>query len=624
MANQIKSYSKTNWLLKSFLYAFIIAIALLIYGYHFPSSNNLIEIPPVLALINPELYKNDYYVRELLQITPRYYYQYLIYLTTAKLGLDLYFTYFLYYVIAFSSFIVGVYALGKRFGQSQLAASVLVFLAFSSFGGTVGYVSLFRAEPIPAVLAMGLTIWGFYFGFIQRWKTSYLFFGLACLVQFLIGVLPGLLMMPLLIVDAKKNNNFAKIIPPLFILGIFAFSIYLPMKISGNTSSGLISNQEFIYLYGYLRHPHHIIPSHFPIQNWRSFIFLMASGVLCIKSSDSLHSEDKQRLLIVILTSLFTLLIGYIFVEIYPVALIAKLQLARTTPFAQLMIIIAISVLIKEHYRQKNLAICILLLVTLINKNGTILLFLVTLGLVVLKKINKLRLLRSRLITGIIILSSLLFLALYPSPASPTVAFNRIVLKIILFLVLAFPFFIEEFEQLGRLIKTMVYPLAIVSWMFLMLGLLGSLPENLSKFVQSQISGTRSQVTPKDQVTRLALRFREQSEEDALILTPPSLTKFRFYSQRSTVYTFYSFPYTDRGVQEWANRLEAILGKIQPPLSHRNLDMLYRNRSSFELVKAARQFGANYVLTRSDWHSNLEKIVDREGKWVIYKITSDN
>ena len=624
MANQIQNYSKTNWLLKSFLYAFIVAIALLIYGYHFPSSNNLIEVPPVLALLNPDLYKNDYYVRESLQITPRYYYQYLIYLTTAKLGLDIYFTYFLHYVLAFSSFVLGLYALGKRFGQSQLAASVLVFLAFSSFGGTVGYVSLFRSEPIPAILAMGLTIWGFYFSFCQRWRIGYLFFGLACLVQFLIGVLPGILMTPLLILDAKKHNHLAKIIFPLLILGTFACLIYLPMKISGNTSSGLISNQEFVYLYGYLRHPHHIIPSHFPIQTWRSFIFLMASGILGIQSSDSLHSEDKQRLFIVIVTSLLTLLIGYIFVEIYPLALIAKLQLARTTPFAQLMIIITISVLVKEHYRKKNLAICILLLVTPINKNGNILLFLVTLGLVILKTTNNLRLLRSRLIMGITILASLLFLALYPSPSSATVAFNRIVLKMILFLVLAFPFFIEEFEKLARLIKTMVYPLAIVSWMFLIVGLLGSLPENLSKFVQSRITGTRSQVMPRDQVTRLALRFRDQSDKDALILTPPSLTKFRFYSQRSTVYTFYSFPYTDRGVQEWANRLEAILGTIKPPLSHRNLDLLYRNRSSVELVEAARKFGANYLLTRSDWHSDMEGIVDQEGKWVIYKITQSN
>ena len=533
MAHQIKYSSQYKcMLLKPFIYAFLVASALIIYGYNFPSANNLVE-------------------------------------------------------------------------------------------GTVGYVSLFRSEPIPAVLAMGLTIWGFYFCFCRRWIIGYLFFGLACLIHFLVGVLPGMLMTPILIFDARKSRHFGKVILPFLTLGIFACLIYFPMVFSGNTNSGLISNQEFVYLYGHLRQPHHILPSHFPIQNWRSFFFLIASGIICIQSSDFLKSEDKKSLLIIIFTSLVTLLIGYIFVEIFPVALIAKLQFARTTPFAQLMVLIAISVLIDEHYRQKNLTVSILLLVTPINKNGFILLFIVALGLVILKATNNLQLIRNRLITSIAILSSLLFLALYPPPSSVSAMFNQIFWKLILFLVLAFPLLIEEFERLSRLIKTMVYLLAVATWTFLIGGLMEVFPGNLSKFVQNRIRSLNSQVTPGDTLTRLALRFRDKSDEDSLVLTPPSLTKFRFYSQRSVVYTFYSSPYTDRGYREWANRLEAILGTIRPPLSHRNIDTLYRNRNAAELVKVAKQFGADYILTRSDWHSNINgMVVDAEGKWILYKIAS--
>ncbi len=169
----------------------------------------------------------------------------------------------------------------------------------------------------------------------------------------------------------------------------------------------------------------------------------------------------------------------------------------------------------------------------------------------------------------------------------------------------------------------MVYLLAVATWTFLIGGLMEVFPGNLSKFVQNRIRSLNSQVTPGDTLTRLALRFRDKSDEDSLVLTPPSLTKFRFYSQRSVVYTFYSSPYTDRGYREWANRLEAILGTIRPPLSHRNIDTLYRNRNAAELVKVAKQFGADYILTRSDWHSNINgMVVDAEGKWILYKIAS--
>ncbi|HEY9649209.1 MAG TPA: DUF6798 domain-containing protein, partial [Coleofasciculaceae cyanobacterium] len=585
--------------------------------YKFPSSNNLIEVPPVHSLLNPELYPKDLYVQEILQFNPRYYYQYLMYLT-AKLGVGLPLTYLIYYVAAFSSFILGLYALGKKFGRSTLSSVALVFLGLATTDGTIGNVSLFRTEPIPAIFAMGLAIWGIYFCFSKKWFIGYLLFGLACLLQFLVGVLPGGLLASLVILDAKKNHNLRTAIVPFLTLGALASLVYLPMMMAGNTDSGTLSHKGFVYLYGYIRHPHHIIPSAWPIQTWRNFILFMLGGLLCIKSSSSLDSEEKLNLFTVIAGSLVALLIGYVFVELYPLSLVAKLQLARTTPFAKLMVLIAISALVNEHYRRKNIAIMSLLLVAPILHNGAILLFLVAVGLVTLKETNLFQVMRSKLATGIVLVGSLLVIGLYPLPSSISDLFNQVVWKLALFLILAFPFLLEEFGNSARMIKPVTYSLAFTSCLFFMLGVMGTLPKNLLDFFQNRVTIYH---VPNDDVTKLALRFRDSSSKDVLVLSPPSATKFRFYSQRSVVFNFYNVPFTDRGLQEWAKRMQSILGSVKPPLSWSNVDLLFRKRSGSELVTVAKQFDANYILTRSDWHSGIKgRVVDREGKWIIYKI----
>ncbi|MBD0309645.1 MAG: hypothetical protein ICV80_16520, partial [Microcoleus sp. T1-bin1] len=48
---------------------------------------------------------------------------------------------------------------------------------------------------------------------------------------------------------------------------------------------------------------------------------------------------------------------------------------------------------------------------------------------------------------------------------------------------------------------------------------------------------------------------------------------------------------------------------------------LFIRRSSADLVKVARKYHADYILTRSDWHPKIDgEIVEQEGKWILFKI----
>ncbi|NJQ97342.1 MAG: hypothetical protein HC784_05965 [Hydrococcus sp. CSU_1_8] len=66
----------------------------------------------------------------------------------------------------------------------------------------------------------------------------------------------------------------------------------------------------------------------------------------------------------------------------------------------------------------------------------------------------------------------------------------------------------------------------------------------------------------------------------------------------------------------------AAIAKINlEKVSRDDLDLYYRKRSPTELINIAKQYDADYILTRSDWHRDIKgSLFDREGKWILYKI----
>ena len=685
-------------------YITIIIPSLLFYGYKLTSSNIYNQVPAIISLLNPELYNEDFYIQEMTQFTPRFYYYYLIY-WGVKLGISLPWVCFILYFTAFSSFLIGLYSLGRIFNQSRLSATVFTFLGFAAtVNGRIGHADLFRVDPIPATLAMGLVVWGFYFCFRNKWILGYLFFGLTCFLQFLVGALPGVLMAIPLLVAAIKKKDFKQVFFSFFVLGICACFIYIPMLLSGNTNSGSISNEEFVYLYGYLRHPHHLVFSGFGLttsRGWLNFILFTVGGLLCINSSKSLDKYFKFQLSTVVVISCCLLLVNYIFVEIYPINFIAKLQFARTTPFAQLMILIAIGVLVEEEYRKGKIPTAFLLIIAPILKGAGILLFILgaSLWLERRKVIFSQELLNVVIFSwglislsfiaityrqffpiGILILSVLVTAWYYQTKELQNIASKPLVkllslgalliffpfqffpdgiivdlffllwlgsrnhqaiakrlksISIFLFIVfmilyrhydlflfgaIAFPLLLDSFISRPQQKKIITFSLAILLSTYFSFNLLGIFPSAFSSFFQSRIK--IDAVSDKD-VAILAQKFQQLSSEDALVLVPPLDEQFRFYSQRSIVFTFKSFPFTDAGINTWRDRLETISGTkdFKKYALESALNDFYYKKSNSDIIAIAKKFNANYILTRLDWHQNLDgSVIVQQGDWIIYQI----
>jgi hypothetical protein len=609
----MQKHQKSNWYFNLSLYTFAIIGSLMATGYIFPIGGNFPEVPPIQFMLNPELYKNDYYVQEMVKFNPRYYYYYIIYLL-ANLGTSIPLAHFIYQFLAFGSFILACYAIINIYTNSKLPAAAMAFLCIAASFTDVGNTLIFSTKSVPSTFAMGFAIWGIYFSLRQKWLTGYLFFGLGCLLQFLVGLLPGLMMLPILVIESVRQRNFKTLILAIALLAAMASIVYVPMLLTGTTSTHTIDNAQFVYIHAKVRNPHHILPSNWDVGNWFNFICFIIGGLLCIKNGELLRKEDKVNFSVIVGTSIFALFLNYIFVEVYPLAFIAKLQLARTVPFAQLIIFIAICLTIDILYREKRIAISLLLLVVLTLPFRGI----IFLGLSVWQAKKYVFPKRYNILLWILAVGTVIFSLIYPLTDSWEIMGDRIISIPVLFSILAFPFILEKTSLAKSIKQSLTHTLALITTATLVFGVAGILPKPILNVFQTRIN---INALSSDDLSRLAVRFSQISSRDSLVLIPPSVTSFQFFSQRAIVVNFKNFPFTEKGIKEWQNRMEAVLGvPLNPQMIWGGNDLFIR-RSSADLVKVARNYHANYILTRTDWHPNMEgEIADKQGKWILYKI----
>ena len=609
----MQKHQKSHWYFNLSLYTFAIIGSLMATGYIFPIGGNFPEVPPIQFMLNPELYKNDYYVQEMVKFNPRYYYYYIIYLL-ANLGTSIPLAHFIYQFLAFGSFILACYAILNIYTNSKLPAAAMAFLCIAASFTDVGNTLIFSTKSVPSTFAMGFAIWGIYFSLRQKWLTGYLFFGLGCWLQFLVGLLPGLMMVPVLFIESVRQRKFKTLILAIALLAAMASIVYVPMLLTGTTSTHTIDNAQFVYIHAKVRNPHHILPSNWDVGNWFNFICFIIGGLLCIKNAELLRKEDKVNFYVIVGTSIFALFLNYLFVEVYPLAFIAKLQLARTVPFAQLIIFIAVCLTIDILYREKRIAISLLLLVVqTLPFRGIIFL-----GLSVWQTKNYAFPKRYNILLWILAVGTVIFSLIYPVTDSWEIMGDRIISIPVLFSILAFPFILEETSLAKSIKQTLTHTLALITTATLVFGVAGILPKPILNVFQTRVN---INALSSDDLSRLAVRFSQISSRDSLILIPPSVTSFQFFSERAIVVNFKNFPFTEKGIKEWQNRMEAVLGvPLNPQMIWGGNDLFIR-RSSADLVKVARSYHADYILTRTDWHPNMQgEIADKQGKWILYKI----
>lgn len=79
-------------------------------------------------------------------------------------------------------------------------------------------------------------------------------------------------------------------------------------------------------------------------------------------------------------------------------------------------------------------------------------------------------------------------------------------------------------------------------------------------------------------------------------------------------------PFTDRGLREWKERMDAVLGA--PLESVADPVAAWAARSPADLAAVANRYGAHYILTRDAWHPVLPgRKIDQEDGWSLWAVT---
>lgn len=588
------------------------AVALLILrGYIWPLLSSG-ETPVLMHLLDPTLFAHDFTVQEWLRFNPRFYYNELI-VAVVHWGLTLPHAMLALHVLALASFVTALHSIARSLSLGAVAEAFLIIWTFNVGVGAIGGVFIYTHAPVPAVWAMAAATWGLALVLRGKITAGYACFGGAALLQFLVGFYAGLLMLPCLLAariasgSSVKRPDWRQII-----LGLTAWAAGLaavagPMMWRGGTASGAMPAREFVELYAFIRHPHHLVPSTWGWPAWAQFIAFYAGAMLCVRSVPG-RSIPHVRwwVLGAVLLAAAALVVNLLFVEFWHSAWIAKLQPARATPFAELVVLAILAQRVQRFFARGDwFAGGLLGLIPLTPLPG----FLLLVGALLLPtegaEASRGRLLRPALLAVMLVASVVWLTDLHAATS--------------LYLVWSLTFAVAFLAARGgndfagrRAIATVLFAVVtVVMWLVL--------PPSVQRTLAPRF---RPDSGPVDPPSLLGRRFREYAPKDSVVLVPPDgdSWSFKLFAQRAVVVETKTMPFTDRGMLRWKSRLEDVLGEpLRPGL---DLQGRWHELPVAALTAAAARNDAGYLLTEDAFHPAIPGAirVDQVDGWSVWKL----
>ena len=550
-------------------------ISLLSNPYAFGHSNHGAELPPVLALIDPTLFERDFAVQSFLEMTPRYYWQLLLFsiqkITGLSLDIILMFINILSHFIFFwglFSLVNGVFVSSKaKFTKNIESYNQKLFTVF----GILAYFSIvllpswgskiFYNNAVPSTFAMAIAIWTLVFALQRKWITAFFIAGFAIWFHFLVGLYAGLVVSLFFIIVSLRDRQI-NIILICFSLWLFpAIFIYISML---EEEIGLVYTHDFFEIFGLYRVPHHWVPSFVNLNVWfLDSIFLL----IVLFSSWKLLKMDHQKnyvwfFLCIIIVSLCGLLLNYLFVEVFRSVFIGKLQFQRILPYGSLagyLLIIFYSLTFKsKNIREKIIKFFIIFVP----------------------------------VTGTIFLHKNSF---YDLINTLTTLFSIILLTI--------PFIIQSRKY------KFYYQLIPITLLLFVFSNVYFMPSNFNQFKQDfdvEIKKRFNFFKNNETEQKINNWLIKNTAKDELILLPPVKTPLRIElnSQRAVFFNSKNVPYSRKGFEEWATRGALLLGSdFLPFMTKKEAVNIWRDRNVIDIISIARSFDICFVIDHTGYHA---------------------
>lgn len=259
------------------------------------------------------------------EINPRFYYSNFIAFISKIIPLKITFyilTVFANYLILFIT-----YKTIKSFGATSLAALASIFFLFNykiaNLGGAGTIIDYYL---IPQLISIPFALTAF----ISSIMGNFIFVLVFLLISFIFQPSLALLFFVPIASNILQNetikNKYIKTIFLFFLLVSLTFILF------PNNINHVLNNEFLIKILAYFRHPHHYIPSKFPLNIYKEFILLTLSFFISLVYLNKKTKRQKYLIKSFFYSGLFSLLImiiGYIFVELILIKQIVELQTFR-------------------------------------------------------------------------------------------------------------------------------------------------------------------------------------------------------------------------------------------------------------------------------------------------------
>lgn len=583
------------------------AVATFLGGYVFGEGNQLEHLLLIERARDAEFLAGDAFLEASERSNPRFYYVQLMAWLSRWLPLPVL---FLLCTVVGNALVAGASWRATRlwFPRARLAPywSVSLVLGVHAFSaGAASHVP--RGFVEPALLARGFAL----FGLLALWRRhpvrSALAFGAAIALHPLVGVETFLLAAAAhalgtfgladIHADDERTATRAGDARIVAALGLVLATVAAALWAWQYEST--LGTTEFFHILTRARAPHHYLPSTWSIAVHVAFALFVLATLVAVHDSRRaswLGRAVAARHLALVGGVVCACIAGWIFVEVWPVRAMIAAQWFRMTYLVKWIGLIVAAACAERYLRAGPRAPIAGAMLLAAHGRFQPLAMLLGCGIGACRSAGSVR----RLV-GALPLLAVPFLVSPANlrPAEPLVAYTLLGLGTLAWRArsptTAWPSRLAVLATVATLIGVTVYAPSVVDR-------LGAAPPRF------QLEYTHPDLVP---VARWA---EQRTAPTTTFVVPPNLGAFRLLARRPVVVDFKVFPFGDRGMREWFERMRACCGEFDMSPDHPASEAIegFRSLSGVALRELGRRYAATHALLRVEHEVDLPTLYEDE------------
>lgn len=520
------------------------------------------------------------------------------------------FVYFFWYFVTLAILALSVYLISNHLFKDEKAAIFTSFLVLIGATFQLGGNLMVHSYLVSFGLSFALTVLSLYFLLSERPYLFALIAGLATLVHFLWGGIGfGILWATSFLIGIRDKTIIKKHLLTALIYLPF-FLLITPVLIGQANAATNLSNEQVAEMLGYIRAPHHYLPFTWDLIHYiEFFMFLSIAFIALLKSR--LNEQCKRFFLLLGGLILASFLVYTFFSEIVPFGLIIKMHFFRLAPLLCL-----IGYLFIGHY----------LFQTLRDSARHD----------VYKSLFALTLTISLLSNHLILISWIFFMGLFfygdrlrIKRIAPALIGAGLVLAITLGAIYSSTLFMILSAKSDRILLFLYKIVLLVPLLFYLLSdekktkLLFYVAITLLAVLFIAVKPTFFYYAYPSATEDMYGFIRTSTPPDAIFLIPPSEGSFRLGANRAIVIDFKAFPFEEKHMLTWVERIQDVSN--HPPIDKSKtysdlVEQGYASLTEQNVLELRKKYGFSYALFKGDKDLPFKRAYANE-EYVLYEVS---